>query len=274
MIKKGNTGAQDLRVKYRPRQFRHLVQGLSDPVIQSITLPLSQGRRLQHLGLRGPFGSGKTSLARLLGQRAVCNNQHLHPYEPCGKCSGCQAAWENPLGSDWGGYSEFDVQSASPRDMIKRIKSEVMYRKEGGKIMPQRVVTLDEFHRLPIKDQEKFVKVIEDYGARFCTLFIICVAEDAKICPAISQRCTPRRIVLPSLARSRFHIRAIARAEGYILTPDDAELLAATARRVPRVYLGLLQDAIVFSHGETTVTRQAVTLACDLLSGGHAETWQ
>ena len=255
---------QDLRVKYRPHRFRHLAQGLSDPIIRSITLALAQGRKLQALLLRGGYGEGKTTIARLLGQRAACLRQQLHPYEPCGSCDGCRAVRKNPRSSDWEGYSEFDVQSASPRDMIDRIMNCIPYCKQGGTIMPQRVATLDEFHRLGIKDQEKFVKIIEDFGPRYDALFVICVSADASVCPAIAQRCTQRRLRPPSLQRCAEHLRLIARAEGHMLAPDDAELLAASASCVPRVYLDLLQDAIVLADNGSTLSRDSVLMACQL----------
>jgi len=255
----------DLRSKYRPAKFRHLVQGLHDPTIMAITTGLARRIRLQAMLLRGPYGDGKTTTARLLGQRAACTRQELHAFEPCGGCEGCQSVMTHPCDSEYWGYTELDAQSASPRDMIARIMADICYAKSGGRIMSQRVVTLDEFHRLPPKDQEKFVKVIEDKGREHNTLFILCVAPDATICPAISQRCAQRRLRLPSIKECIQHLRLIARAEGRVLTHEDADLLASTAGAVPRAYLGLLQDAILFSSNDRIVTRESVITACDML---------
>ena len=255
----------DLRSKYRPRKFRHLVQGLTDPTIRAITSALTQRITLQAILVRGAYGGGKTTTARLLGQRAACTCQELHAFEPCGNCDGCLWVMAHPRSADGWGYSEFDVQNVSPREMITRIMSEILYSKYGGRIMSQRVVTLDEFHRLPLRDQEKFVKVIEDAARQYNTLFVLCVAPDATICPAISQRCAVRPLRLPSIQECILHLRLIARAEGRLLAHEDADLLAATAGAVPRAYLGLLQDAILFSNDGTTVTREGVITACDLL---------
>ncbi len=260
---------RDLRVKYRPRRFRHLAQGLFDPTVRSITLTLKQRRELQALLLRGGYGEGKTTLARLLGARAACLRQRLHPFEPCGSCDGCQAVRRHPRDSDLQGYSEFDAQSASPREMINRIMDSIPFSKSGGNIMPQRVATLDEFHRLPGKDQEKFVKVIEDMGARYHTLFVLCVSSDANVCPAIVQRCTQRRLRAPSVEKASRHLRVIARAEGYFLTNEHARLLAASARCVPRVYVDLLQDALIHTAEPHTVTREGVVTACEMLENGR-----
>jgi len=255
---------KDLRAKYRPQKFRQLAQGLSDPVISTITKSLQQRVNLQAIMLRGPYGSGKTTIARILGQRACCRQQHLHDYEPCRRCDGCRAVEREPRSADWDGYSEYDTQSLSPRETIDRIMANIPFRKQGGKIMPQRVVTLDEFHRLAQIHQEKFVKIIEDYSQLYKTLFVLCVASDANICQAISQRCTHRRIANPPLARAVRHISIVARAEGRTLNKQEAELLVATADCTPRVYLGLLQDAMILSQSQI-ISQESVIAACNML---------
>ena len=258
----------DLRAKYRPRRFRHLAQGLDDPAIKSITTALATNRLPTAFLLKGGYGSGKTSIGRLVGQRAICLNQKRHAFEPCAACSSCEAVMTTPRGCTFEGYNEFDVQSAMPRELIKGILDNIPYRKTSGRHVRERVVLLDEFHRLNQKEQEKFVKIIEDFAPRFRCLFILCAADDAKICPAIAQRCTVRRLVLPSVDRCTRHLQVIARAEGHRLFQAEAELLATAAGCVPRLYLNVLQDALLFSGSDDEVSRQAVLDACNMLDDG------
>jgi DNA polymerase III gamma/tau subunit len=254
----------DLRDKYRPRHFRQLAQGLPDPTIRAITMALASGRLPQAFLLRGQYGCSKTTVARLLGLRAVCLRQELHPYEPCGQCEHCRSVRRDPRCAGWEGYCEYDVQSQSPRELIDRIMDQIIYNKAGGKIMPHRVVALDEFHRLPVRDQEKFVKVIEDGAAMYRVLFVICAAPGSELCPAIQQRCTLRPIRPPAMVQGIHHVRTIARAEGRTLNSADAKLLVATANRVPRVYLDLLQDSIILSGDSRIVTREVVLHVCEM----------
>lgn len=254
----------DLREKYRPRFFRHLAQGLSDPSIRAITMAVAQKRLPHALLLQGQYGCAKTTVARLLGLRAACLRQELHPFEPCGTCDDCRIVRRNPRSVGWEGYCEYDVQRMSPKELIDRIMREIIYGKAGGKITPQRVVTLDEFHRLGLRDQEKFVKVIEDGAAQCKVLFVLCAAPGAEICEAIAQRCTLRPLVAPTAEQSISHIGRIARAEGRLLQPAEAKLLVAMAGCVPRVYLGLLQDAILLSDDSRVLSRDVVMAACEM----------
>ena len=263
-----DTMLKDLRVKYRPRRFRHLAQGIDDPGIRLITQALAQNRSLLALLLIGSYGLGKTTLARLLGQRAACTQQQQHPYEPCGRCAGCREVIRRPHDCDLVGYSEWDVQINSPGEIISDIARYVPFAKTGGKVMPQRVVFLDEFHRLPIKHQEKFVKVIEDVGPRFKTLFVVSMADGASVCAAIAQRATPCRLRPPTIVAATQHVRAIARREGHVIHLDDAELLAASAACVPRQYLAFLQIALILTGDSAVVRREDVLAAVDAAGDG------
>ena len=256
MHSKNDNGMMDLRVKYRPKKFHDMAQGLSDPTIRAITMAFGQDRKLQALLLQGPYGSGKTSIARIIGQRNSCLEKAIHAYEPCGTCEHCIGIQHDPRAACWHGYSEFDVQTAPPSELISKIRRGSLY---SG---PRRTVALDEFHRLRLQDQERFVKVIEDLSADRGILFVLCVAADAKLCRAIAQRCSRRRITLPSLERAGLHIQAVAQAEGEVVSTDDASLIADMAQCVPRDYIGILQDAFIISDGSAALSQAAIHEAC------------
>ena len=78
----------DYRVKYRPRRYDQLWQGLDDPSIRTL---VEQERAVKYpkgMIYCGDFGCGKTSAARIRGMRFSCWNWDKNPVEPCGQCLG------------------------------------------------------------------------------------------------------------------------------------------------------------------------------------------
>ncbi len=245
----------DLKKKHRPQRFEHLAQGLSDPIVQAITRTLEAGRHIQATCLIGTYGTGKTSIARLIGKRNACTNKERHGFEPCGQCEGCREIERNPGGAEFHGYIEYDAPVETSM-LISNLRHELLW--GLSKANSSRVIMLDEFHR--VKDQEKFDKVIED--ANDGVQFVLCVSDAEALNPAIASRCTKRLISIPTPQASIAHVQRIADAEGKTLAASEADMIVSTANCIPRHYVKLLGEVLNFCNGEASIPKDVVALAC------------
>lgn len=260
----------NLADKYRPKQFVELWQGLETPVIEVITLELAQGALSGPLLVRSPYGGGKTSLVRLIGLRAACLNPDAASCEPCLSCKACtsitRALASRPLVIDEYGYGEIDCTRTPAGDILHLIQEEKMISKRlwspGG--MEQKVLALDEFGRLSMGDQKRFLKILETGGAHL----ILCVADEDKIDEAVANRCLVRRLPLPSIDQCVAHIRRIVESEGRTISPNAARLLAQRCGNVPRDTLLTLSDAMIFA--KESVDLAAVEKSLKMRSKGVA----
>ena len=78
-----------LASRYRPRRFDDVV-GQEDEM-SVLTTMMSKGWKPNAILYSGPFGVGKTTLARLTARAFLCENRKPEETEPCGACPSCKA---------------------------------------------------------------------------------------------------------------------------------------------------------------------------------------
>ena len=86
----------DFRVKYRPRRYAELWQGIDDPTIKLLREEELSGKYNTGMIYYGDYGCGKTTAARIRGMRTSCWEYARDPIEPCGECRGCLDAGNGP----------------------------------------------------------------------------------------------------------------------------------------------------------------------------------
>lgn len=206
---------------------------------------ISRGRISHFYLISGPEGSGKRTLAKLLGAAILCRDEH----KPCGTCPSCRKA----LGS---GHPDFITVDDPEKktvsvELIRGARSDIYIRPNES---DHKIYLFPRAQDMGIPGQNALLKVLEEppsYG-----VFILLTDNPQKLLPTVRSRCTELALTaLPeSLARKRLRqdfpealeediTAAISRSGGYLgqakqlleegaqLPQQTADLLTAYARR-------------------------------------------
>ena len=124
---------QNLANLYRPRTFGEMVgQELAVTTLKRIAH--ADGIAARALFLKGEFGCGKSTVARVFGKAMNCV-EFKHKDDVCNACAGCQEASASNSSLYW----ELDGTVVGNIEGIRRLKEQLMVVPEG-----RRVVVLDE----------------------------------------------------------------------------------------------------------------------------------
>lgn len=173
-----------LDTKYRPLRY-------ADVLGQDATVQICKELVRKGYGFRqsyvfaGPWGSGKTTLGRILARALLCENPQ--DGEPCDLCHPCRSMLEDRSES----FVEVDAATNSGKEDIKRITEEARYGSFSGR---RKLYLLDECHQLSRQSMDALLKPLEDNirGSRDKQLVcIFCTTEPEKMRSAIVSRCAP-----------------------------------------------------------------------------------
>ena len=211
--------------KYRPKKFAEVVG--QETEVKVLTTILEKNWKPNAIMLTGPFGTGKTTLSRLIARALLCDNRE--GVEPCGECNSCVAVDED----NHPGYTELDAASQGLVNDVRAMKDMIAYRAIGDK---PRLVCYDEAHMLSAAAQNALLQTIEE-GQRN-TIFIFATTEVGKMLPTIRSRCVELQMKLLSAGEIAARVDQVAKAEG-IRIEDRATRIIGTYVR------GHVRDAII-----------------------------
>jgi len=173
----------NLANKHRPRRFDEVVgQEAEVNVLRQI---LEKNWRPNCLMITGPFGTGKTTLSRLMGRAMLCDDPQ--GIEPCGKCEACRAVDADNHPS----YTELDAASHGLKDDVRAMLDSIAYRTNADRT---RIICYDESHMLSVPGQNALLQTLEQ-GVKG-VLFILATTESHKMLPTIASRCVPLKMKL------------------------------------------------------------------------------
>jgi DNA polymerase-3 subunit gamma/tau len=216
---------QVLALKYRPRRFEDMVgqrapRALLRQMIRTEKIPNA-------LMLAGSYGSGKTTVARIVAAALNCEADSPEQ-RPCGGCATCQSIVDC-RSSD---VTEVDAASSGLVDDIREIRQQMRFQPIGR----YRVVIFDECHEMTVKGQQALLKILEEPPPRVISIFATTNVD--RVLDTIVSRCFLvqfQRITVKDIAS---RLSYIAKNEGMELSPDLALAIADRSH-------GAMRDAVM-----------------------------
>lgn len=176
---------------YRPRTYADVLGQRETVQILKQYVASGAGFHQSYL-FAGPFGSGKTTLARVLARALLC--ERPADGEPCDGCMSCKSILDGGSSPD---FFEIDAATNSGKDSVRKIVEEIQYSTFSGK---RRLYLLDEAHRLSMDALDALLKPLEDNypGTQDKLLVcIFCTTEPERMRNTILSRCAPAFVIRP-----------------------------------------------------------------------------
>lgn len=249
---------EPIALRYRPRILKDVIG--QEAITGSIRKMLVSGNITRSILLSGPFGSGKTTLARIIAMAVNCESSKKG--DPCLKCSSCTRLLSG-IPNAHAGQLELNAASERGIDMVRSIQDRVKFQTREK----FRVVILDECHQLTSQAQQAFLKTLEEPPKQ--TIFILVTTEPEGLLPTIRSRCLQYNLkYIPILDTAKLVYR-IMKKEGVDVTDTHkkiAEKISASANGHPRDALQLLERVLEdLKEGTTEIEKHLSKLVDEVL---------
>ncbi len=164
--------------KYRPQKFSD-VYG-QEPIVQTLTNEI-KNEKIGHAYLfTGSRGTGKTSVAKILGKMLNCTNLNEQTYEVCNKCVSCTQINNNNSND----IIEIDAASNNGIDEIRELKSKINLVPSNSKY---KIYIVDEVHMMTTQAFNALLKTLEEPPSH--VVFILATTDPEKLPMTILSRC-------------------------------------------------------------------------------------
>ena len=215
--------------KYRPRIFDEVIG--QKRVVERIRNQSRSGVWFSSQVLEGHWGSGKTTLARIMAKAMNCSDKDERG-NPCGVCPFCRAV---AAGSP--DYKEIDAASNTGVDNVRSLIEWAGYRPAQLKC---KVIVIDEAQQLSASAWNAMLKLIEEPPEYM--RFIFCTTDFNKIPETIRSRCAHYQLAAIPEEEIAAQIRKVAGSENVDITEGAARLLAKQAHGAMRDGLRILRE--------------------------------
>lgn len=198
-----------LDTKWRPRVYADLLGQKATVQILQRLIATGQQFRQSYL-FAGPYGSGKTTTARIFARAMLCDAPANG--DPCDKCPSCLSILAEGSSEN---LVEVDAATNSGKDAVRKVLEEIEYLTFSGK---RRIYLYDEAHQLTRDALDAMLKPMEEnFGdtpdKRLICIF--CTTEPEKMRATILSRCAPAFVIHPvSPATVAARLATICQAEG------------------------------------------------------------
>lgn len=222
--------------KYRPRTFEEVVGQTSE--MEVLKKAITGKWKPNALIITGPFGTGKTTSARLISRALLCSNLQLpvgetgETYEPCGECEDCKSMDRE----NHPNYLEVDAASNGSVGDVRGMLSDLEYR-TGNKL---RIVCYDESHMLSVAAQNTLLQTLET--GSHSILFIFATTESNKMLPTVKSRAVELNMKLLAKADIQRRLIQVCKEEGLDYDPKALGIIATHVRGHARDALMMLEQ--------------------------------
>lgn len=233
----------NLAIRYRPTTFGAVVgQPLVVAALRHIAK--AEGITTRAIFIKGPHGSGKTTLSRIMAKAMNCET-FQQTGEVCNECSGCLEAESKNSRL----YYEFDSSQVGKVDKIEELRSIFNTQPPG-----RRVITFDEVHACSKQSLNALLKIVED-GVKN-TMFIFASTED--LLPTLRSRCLRLDINLIPHQDIIDHLAKVAQQEHITIDQDTLNIIAIKSQ-------GHMRDALSGLQLYQVAGKEALTTSYELV---------
>ena len=231
---------QTLPIKYRPTKISELVG--QESAKRTLTNMLKTGKIARTIFIHGPWGCGKTTVARLIARYLNC--EELKENEPCGICFSCKGMDASPPNHP----DLVEINAADTRgiDTIRELK-------ESAYFSPRtkyRVYILDECHQITSQAFQALLKITEEPPKH--SVFILCTTEPGKVPNAIKSRALTIPIVPVQDSAMTKHLLRISKQEGIKLKDTVIDRIVTSCKGHVRDALSILEKLSFVVQDEET----------------------
>ena len=204
--------------------------------------------------LCGQYGSGKTTMARLIAMAANCTHKDENG-NPCGECEACQAV----LNHSPEGIIEIDGASNNGVEDVRKLLANA----DTLGIFKKKVIVIDEAHMLSKSAFNALLITLEN-PPEHC-IFILCTTEKEALPDTVISRAPVYTFGKISDMVIKDHILEVARKSGIQITADAAGMIARYSDGAMRNALQILEH-LSLQNDEGRITEQDVVSILGLSS--------
>lgn len=212
--------------KYRPTSFAEVKD--QEHIVSVLEGAIKKNMIPHAILFSGTRGTGKTTLARIFAKAIGVSDVDLY---------------------------EIDAASNRGIDDVRELREAVYtlpYESE------RKVYIIDEVHMLTKEAFNALLKILEEPPAH--VVFILATTEEEKLLDTILSRCQVFRMRSPSREVLASLVTDIAKKEGFVLSPDAADLIAIAADGAFRDAIGVTQKVIMASGDKIGSADEVATI--------------
>jgi len=233
-----------LAVKYRPKKLDDVI---GQPIVVKAFKNAFKSGTLHHAYiLAGKFGTGKTSLARIV---AAMENCEKNGKDPCGDCKNCREI----LSGNSREVIELDAASHGGVDEIRSIHKDLYQMPISCKV---KYIIFDEAHSLTKQSAEAALKMIEEPPD--FVRFILCTTEPQSFKPTIHSRCITWKFNSVSWMEMIPLLENICEKEGISFDRDSLSVIVKNSKGSVRNSLQNLQTVLNYTGTKNLTQKECI----------------
>ena len=237
----------------RPNNFDQIVG--QELVVENIRNQSIKDSFFNVFVLCGQYGSGKTTMARIIAMAANCKHKD-EKGNPCGKCDSCTAVLEHSPE----GIVEIDGASNNGVDNIRKLLSQA----STLGVFDKKVFVIDEAHMLSKAAFNALLITLED-PPEHC-IFILCTTEKDALPETVVSRAPVYTFGKIPDVLIKDHILEVASKHGISITFDAAGLLSRYVNGAMRNALQLLEQLSLQKNGGEEICAEDIISVLGLSS--------